>query len=61
MLSPEIGKYAFRLALFLVLLAGALLITLRPGTPEFAITLLTLLIGMVFLGVIVVFVRWIGR
>ena len=61
MISPEIGRYAFRLALFIILLAGGLLVTLRPGTPEFAITLLTLLIGMFFLGCIVAFVRWIGR
>ncbi len=61
MLSPEVGRYAFRWAIFILLLAGGLLATLRPGTPEFAITLLTLLIGVLFLGVIVVFVRIIGR
>jgi hypothetical protein len=61
MLSPEIGRYAFRWAIFIVLVAGGLLATLRPGTPEFAITLLTLLIGLLFLGVIVVIVRIIGR
>ena len=61
MLSPEIGRYAFRWAIFIVLLAVALLVGLRPGTPEFAITLLTLLIGLLFLGVIVVFVRIVGR
>ena len=61
MLSPEVGRYAFRWAIFIVLLAVGLLVTLSPGTPEFAITLLTLLIGLLFLGVIVVFVRIIGR
>ena len=61
MLSPEIGKLAFRWAIFLVLVAIALLATLNPGTPEFAVTLLTLLIGVVFLGVIIVWIRVIGR
>jgi preprotein translocase subunit Sss1 len=61
MLSPEIAKAAFRLALLIVLMAAALLVTLRPGTPEFAVTMLTLLIGLIFVGVIVVFVRLVGR
>jgi hypothetical protein len=61
MLSPEIGRYAFRWAIFIVLVAGGLLATLRPGTPEFAITLLTLLIGLLFVGVLIVCIRLIGR
>src|SRR5437870_4101323 len=61
MLSPEVGRYAFRWAMFIVLVAVGLLATLRPGTPEFAITLLTLLIGVLFLGILVVCIRLIGR
>jgi hypothetical protein len=61
MLSPEVGRYAFRWAMLILLLAGGLLATLRPGTPEFAITLLTLLIGLLFLGILVVCIRLIGR
>ena len=61
MLSPEVGRYAFRWAVFIVLVAVGLLATLRPGTPEFAITLLTLLIGVLFLGILVVCIRLIGR
>jgi hypothetical protein len=61
MLSPEIGRVAFRWAIFILLVAGGLLATLRPGTPEFAITLLTLLIGVLFVGVLVVCIRLIGR
>jgi nitrogen fixation/metabolism regulation signal transduction histidine kinase len=60
-LSPEIGRFAFRWAIFIVLVAVGLLATLRPGTPEFAVTLLTLLSGMLFLVVIVVCIRVIGR
>jgi hypothetical protein len=60
-LSPEIGKAAFRLAILIVLLALGLLVTLRPGTPEFAVTELTLLIGVVFVVVVVAVVRWVGR
>ena len=61
MLAPELGRAALRLALLIVVMALGLLITLRPGSPEFAITVLTLLIGLAFIGVIVLFVRVIGR
>jgi preprotein translocase subunit Sss1 len=61
MLSPEVGRYAFRWAMFIVLVAVGLLATLKPGTPEFAITVLTLLIGLLFVGVLVVCIRLIGR
>ena len=58
MFSPELGRVAFRSAIFIVLVAVGLLVTLRPGTPEFAITLVTLVIGLVFIGVIAACIRW---
>ncbi|HEY1293140.1 MAG TPA: hypothetical protein VGJ60_08680 [Chloroflexota bacterium] len=61
MLSPEIGRVAFRWAIFIVLVAGVLLATLTPGTPEFAVTVLTLLIGVLFVAAIFVWIRVIGR
>ena len=61
MLSPEIGRHAFGWAIFIVLVAGGLLATLSPGTPEFAITLLTLLIGLLFVGLLVACLRLLGR
>jgi hypothetical protein len=60
-LSPETGKAAFRFALLIILMAAGLLATLRPGTPEFAITVFTLLIGLLFLGTIAAFVRFLSR
>jgi hypothetical protein len=61
MLSPEIARVAFRWAIFIVLVAAGLLLTLTPGTPEYAVTVFTLLIGAVFIGIIVVCIRVIGR
>lgn len=61
MFSPELGQAAFRWAILIVLLAGGLLLTLQPGTPEFAITVLTLMIGVAFLGLVIACVRWLGR
>jgi hypothetical protein len=60
-MAPELGRAALRWALLIVLLALGLLLGLKPGTPEFAITLLTLLIGILFLGVVVAAVRFLGR
>jgi hypothetical protein len=61
MLSPEVGRHAFGWAIFIVLVAVGLLAILRPGTPGFAITLLTLVIGVVFLGLIVLCIRILSR
>lgn len=57
MVSPELGKAAFRSALFIILVALGLLAVLSPGTPEFAVTVLSLGVGLLFLGVITVLVR----
>ena len=61
MLSPEAGRAALGWALLIVLGAIGLLAVLSPGTPEFAVTLLTLLIGLIFLGMVVALVRLAGR
>jgi hypothetical protein len=45
----------------IVLGAVGLLAVLGPGTPEFAVTLLTLLIGLIFLGMVGALVRFAGR
>ena len=60
-MAPEIGQAGFRIGIFLVLVAGGMLLLLEPGTPEFSITVVTLVIGLVFVGMVVVLVRWLGR
>ncbi len=57
MLSPEVGRAAFTWAILLVIGAVGLLVVLRPGTPEFAITVVTLLIGLIFLGLVIALIR----
>jgi hypothetical protein len=61
MLSPEGGRAAFGWAMLIVLSAVGLLAVLSPGTPEFAVTVLTLLIGLIFLAMVVALVRFTGR
>ena len=60
-MSPEVGRAAFGIAIFIIVVALGLLLVLPKGTPEFAITLASLLIGLAFLGLVVVMVRVIGR
>uniref|UniRef100_A0A831TFB1 Uncharacterized protein n=1 Tax=Thermorudis peleae TaxID=1382356 RepID=A0A831TFB1_9BACT len=60
-MSPEVGRAAFGIAIFIIVVALGLLLVLPKGTPEFAITVVSLLIGLAFLGLVVVMVRVIGR
>jgi hypothetical protein len=60
-MGPEIGPAGFRIGIFLVLVAGGMLFFLDPGTPEFSITVVTLAIGLIFIGVVVILIRWFSR
>jgi hypothetical protein len=60
-MAPEIGRAAFGWAIFIILIAAGLLAVLTPGTPEFAITVFTLIIGVFFLGLVTILVRLAGR
>ena len=61
MISPQLGKAAFTWAILLILLAGGLLLVLTPGSREFAITVATLVVGVLFLGLVVVLVKVLSR
>lgn len=60
-MDPQIGQAGFRIALFLILVAGGMLFFLRPGTPEFSITVVTLALGLILAGIVIVLVRLVGR
>lgn len=57
MLSPEIGRAGFRLALLIALLSGALLVLVPPDSAEFVISALSLLVGLLLLLLIAVLAR----
>lgn len=61
MLSPELGQAAFRIALFITLVSAGLLFFQRPGTAEFVITVASLVVGLVFLVIVIVLVKWSNR
>jgi hypothetical protein len=60
-MDPHLGQAGFRIGMFLALTAGGMLFFLQPGTAEFSITVITLLIGLMFIGLVAVLVRVVGR
>jgi hypothetical protein len=60
-MAPEVGQAGFRIGIFLTLLAGGMLLMLEPGTAEFSITVVTLGIGLTFVGLVILLLRVFGR
>ncbi|HHY99113.1 MAG TPA: hypothetical protein GX509_10290 [Firmicutes bacterium] len=56
-MSPEMGRLAFRIAFYVTFVSLLLLPFQRRSTPEFGVTLLTVIIGALFLTVVVIMVR----
>ena len=60
-IDPEMGKAAFRMSLFIIVPAFGMLLLLKPGSPQFAVTVFTLIIGLLFLSTVIVLVRLFSR
>jgi len=58
MIDPVLGKAAFHIGFYIAFTAGILLFFLEKQTPEYAITQLTFAIGVTFITVIAILVRW---
>lgn len=58
---PELGKAGFRIGFLIVVPSLFLMFFLDPGTPEYAITLLTLVMGVVFLVAVTLLVLYTRR
>jgi hypothetical protein len=56
-MSPEAGKAWFRIAMMITLVSAALVFLTMPGTAERVVSVITLLMGLLFIGIIVVLVR----
>lgn len=57
MLSPKLGQAAFRIAFMMVFMSALMALVLTPGTAEFVISVVTLVLGLVFMGLVFVLVR----
>ncbi len=60
-MDSGISRAGFHIAFYIVFVSGVLLLFLERGSAEFAITLFSFVLGLLFLGVIVVFVRYTQR
>ena len=56
-MNPEAGQAWFRIAMMITLVSAALVYFTEPETVERVVSVLTLLIGLLFIGIIVVLVR----
>ncbi len=57
MISPPLGRAALRIAMFLVVTSLMLLPFVKPGSAEFVVTVVTLIIGVGFGVVLLILVR----
>lgn len=56
-MSPDAGKAALTIALFIVVASALVLIGQTPGTAEFVVSVMSLVVGLVFTGVVVIVAR----
>lgn len=57
-MDPLLGKAAFHIGFYIAFVAGVLLFFLEKQTAEYVITQITFGIGVIFLCVVVLLVRW---
>ena len=60
-MNPEAGQAWFRVATFITLVAAVLLLYAAPGTAEFVITVASLVMGLLFMALIVLLVKFGSR
>jgi hypothetical protein len=58
---PELGRAGFRIGIIIVAPSLLLLFFLDPGTAEYVITLVTLVMGVVFLAAVTLLVLYSRR
>ena len=60
MINPQLGRTAFRIAFMMVSVSGIMAFVVTPGTPEHVISVVTLVLGLLLMGIIFVLVRVMG-
>ena len=56
-MNPDAGRAWFRIATTITLTSAALVYFTDPGTAERVVSVITLIIGLLFLGVIILLIR----
>jgi len=57
LMNPEAGRAWFRIAVTITLVSGVLVYFTEPGTAERVVSVITLIIGLLFMGTIIVLIR----
>jgi preprotein translocase subunit Sss1 len=56
-MNPEAGQAWFRIATMLTVVSAVLVFLTKPGTAERVVSVITLVIGLLFIGVIIFLIR----
>lgn len=56
-MNPEAGRAWFRIAMLITLISAVLVFLTEPGTAERVVSVLTLIIGLLFVGTIAFLIR----
>jgi hypothetical protein len=57
LVNPDAGRAWFRIATTITLVSAVLVFLTEPGTAERVVTVITLLLGLLFIGTIVLLIR----
>ena len=60
-MNPQLGKAWFQVATFLIVASAILLFFEQPGTAEFVVTVLSLIIGIGLMTLVIVMVKFFSR
>ena len=58
MIDSSLGRAAFRIGFYITFMAGLLSLLTAPGSAERAVSILTFIIGLIFLVLIAILVRF---
>jgi hypothetical protein len=56
--SPQAGKAWFQIAVFITIVSAGLLFFQRPGTAEFVISVATLVVGLLFIALLALMIKF---
>jgi hypothetical protein len=56
-MNPDAGRAWFRIATTITLISAVLVYFTEPGTAERVVSVITLIIGLLFIGVIILLIR----
>ncbi len=57
MIGPHTGRMAFRIAFMMAFISGIMIFLLSPESAEYWISVISLILGVFFMGVVFVLVR----